>query len=180
MIAANRSYCLPLKSGRLNYLDVFATVKAVKAQKNRASNPYSATIWANNDFTGEARDLGIGTHDISNLNFQYIRAVWVPNGYWVMFCKTLSDDRKLCGPGRGRHGLTFLEDSNRIQPTGGDVPQYEYNYFLVGKGQPPLEPKSIIFKDPNLPDTKTVTRPDWLPKPDTKPLKPKPKKKPLP
>lgn len=178
-IVYKKYICLPIENARKNKLDIFAKVKAVKVKKDRLTN--AVTVWENRDFTGRARDLGVETHNSNDFYFfssnsagynssRPPNAVWVPAGYWVMFCmEGLSDDRKLCGPGRGKQGKTFFNDSpiQRAILRGSQMP-YEYKYALVGKGQPPPEFKPlIIIKDPNSDikkSPKSFPKPKQLPK----------------
>lgn len=147
MIVSNKYYCLPLKEGNVaTNLDVFAKVREVRSKKIRPND--RVTIWQSTLFTGKNLDLGIGSNDVGNLDFGYIAAVWVPSGYWAMFCTKLSDNGKLCGPGRGFRTFIYNIDSQNVQPGRVDAPRRKFRYVLVGKGEPPPEPLKITIPKP--------------------------------
>lgn len=163
MVFSNKYFCLPLKEGNvITKLDIFAKVKAVKAKKIRPTN--YVTIWEIRNFTGKNMDLGVGTHDLRNLDFDYIKALWIPAGYWAKFCTELSADRQRCGS-RDAKNKVYRSDDNSFQPSRGDP--HKINYVLVGKGNPPPEP---ILKSFPKPDTKPLAIPNPLPKSKSKRL----------
>lgn len=145
----NKYFCLPLKEGNaITKLDIFAKIREVKSKKIRPTG--RVTIWQSYNFTGKNLDLGTGTNDIGNLDFGNVNAVWVPDGYWAMFCMELSQNGKLCGPGRGFRGGTYYRDSQYVQPGRVDSPRRKFRYVLVGTGEPPREPVKIKIPKPEV------------------------------
>lgn len=165
MIVSNKYFCLPLREGNaVTKLDVFTKIREVKSKKIRPSD--RVTIWESTGFTGRNLDLGTGSNDIGNLDFGYVAAVWVPAGYWAMFCMELSQNGKLCGPGRGFRSFIYNNDSQYVQPHHPDAPRHKFRYVLVGTGEPPHEPVKIIRPKPEVkpfPNRKTNVQTKRLP-----------------
>lgn len=165
MIVSNKYFCLPLKEGNaITKLDVFAKVREVKSKKIRPAD--RVTIWESTRFAGRNLDLGMGSNDIDNLDFKYVAAVWIPNGYWAMFCMELSANGKLCGPGRGFQGTIYRYDSQYVQSHHPNATRHKFRYVLVGTGEPPREPVKIKIPKPEvkpLPNGKTKLQTKRLP-----------------